>query len=481
MSRQIAQHPVPLILKAILKEQSSGELIVKGEGFLKVMYFQDGALIFARTTVIEERLGEILFKIGKIDRAQFDVILNLVSRKTGHEKLGKMLVDQKIISQRDLYFALLYQSRAIATSVFTILSGEWEFFAKVPSTPADSRFNIELPGIISEGANRLSNFSYFKNKFHHLAPKTIPIPERLGDFLSAYEISFYKKISAFRNISASEIMVKMEMSEEAFWKKVILFHLLNIIDFSEIEVHRELDKNVEEVIRIFAALKESSIDYYALLKLDKTAGFNEIKNAYFDLAKKYHPDRMTGAPDPDIKEKANYVFAEINRAYEILSNEEKKRQYDSRGFRDDIQVDESMRDNMLERSRALYRKAKSHYTQKKFWEAVAMLDEAVAIDDQKAPFFLLLGLCQMNLANQRRMAEKNLQKAIDLEPFNVEAFVAMGVLFMSEGHMHRAEGFFRKALSLNPDHPLARKKIAEISDARPDAGKKGFGIFGKKK
>jgi len=79
----------------------------------------------------------------------------------------------------------------------------------------------------------------------------------------------------------------------------------------------------------------------------------------------------------------------------------------------------------------------------------------------------------------RRVAEKNLQKAADLEPWNVEAYAALGLLFIAESQYKRAEGFFRKALSINPDHALSRKKLNEI----PGTGekKKKFSIFGKSK
>ncbi|MCP4154424.1 MAG: DUF4388 domain-containing protein, partial [bacterium] len=71
MANLVVQHPVSLMLRKILQEKMNGELIVKGEDFMKTMYFHEGNLVFAKTTVIEERLGEILFKIGKVDRAQF--------------------------------------------------------------------------------------------------------------------------------------------------------------------------------------------------------------------------------------------------------------------------------------------------------------------------------------------------------------------------------------------------------------------------
>lgn len=68
-----------------------------------------------------------------------------------------------------------------------------------------------------------------------------------------------------------------------------------------------------------------SKDYYKILELDKGASQDEIKKSYRRLSKQYHPDKTGG--DKTAEEK----FKEVSEAYEILSNEEKKSQYDRFG------------------------------------------------------------------------------------------------------------------------------------------------------
>ena len=66
-------------------------------------------------------------------------------------------------------------------------------------------------------------------------------------------------------------------------------------------------------------------DYYEVMGVPKNASEDEIKKAYRKLAKKYHPDLNPG--DKAAEEK----FKELNEAYEVLSDKDKKARYDQFG------------------------------------------------------------------------------------------------------------------------------------------------------
>ncbi|XP_055591870.1 dnaJ homolog subfamily B member 6-A isoform X2 [Uranotaenia lowii] len=68
------------------------------------------------------------------------------------------------------------------------------------------------------------------------------------------------------------------------------------------------------------------VDYYKTLDVARTASEAEIKKAYKKLALRWHPDK-----NPDNPEESNRRFKEISEAYEVLSDEKKRRIYDQYG------------------------------------------------------------------------------------------------------------------------------------------------------
>ncbi|OEH79457.1 putative DnaJ domain-containing protein [Cyclospora cayetanensis] len=71
-------------------------------------------------------------------------------------------------------------------------------------------------------------------------------------------------------------------------------------------------------------MEGEAADYYAVLGVSRNASNEEIKKAYRKLAIRWHPDK-----NKERQEQATERFKAISEAYEVLSNEEKRRLYDS--------------------------------------------------------------------------------------------------------------------------------------------------------
>ncbi|KXZ44221.1 hypothetical protein GPECTOR_71g582 [Gonium pectorale] len=94
-------------------------------------------------------------------------------------------------------------------------------------------------------------------------------------------------------------------------------------------------------------------DYYKILGLDKSAGDREIKRAYRELAKKYHPDKVSA----DERAAAEAQFREVAEAYEVLTDETKRRLYDAG---EDLEEHEQRQQQQQQQQ--FFRQGNMHYT-----------------------------------------------------------------------------------------------------------------------
>ncbi len=206
----------------------------------------------------------------------------------------------------------------------------------------------------------------------------------------------------------------------------------------------------------------SLMDYYTLLEVDKKSSDEEIRKSYFMLAKKYHPDRAAASHLRDLKKLMEEIFAQINKAYEVLRNPERRSAYDDRGARAEFEEREGISKETDEQiADRNFRMAKTLYEQHKFAEAIQLLKAATRLNPIKGNYFFLLANAQVK-NNNRREAEETYLKAIELDRFNSDIYASLGLLYKTYNMQKRAEGMFLKALQLNDNHPVALREIAAM-------------------
>lgn len=83
-------------------------------------------------------------------------------------------------------------------------------------------------------------------------------------------------------------------------------------------------------------------NYYDILEINKNASPEIVKKAYITLAKKYHPDLQENEQKKDSEEKLKL----INEAYEVLSDEEKRKQYDAELLNNEPNTNELINENI---------------------------------------------------------------------------------------------------------------------------------------
>jgi len=210
-----------------------------------------------------------------------------------------------------------------------------------------------------------------------------------------------------------------------------------------------------------ARLTAPGYNYFTLLGLTLSATQREIEAAYRQLAEELASERLAALGEGEAARKGRALAQQLQRAFQILSDYGKRGEYEKRGYKEFVAPD--AKEDTVEFAKALYRKAVTLFNQKNFQKAILVMEDAIKNNPAKAEYYLLLGLSQGELPSMKRQAEQTLAKAAALEPWNAEHVVALGMLFYKERLLKRAEGFFRKALELEPKHELALKKMAEIT------------------
>jgi len=470
-------------LKDIYLNKKSGRLIFHYQDIQKYLFFQDGFLIFAKTNQRQELLGEVLFKLGKISEGDYNKIEDYIEPQ---RNIGEMLVSHGLITEKDLQEGLSYQLREIALNIFPYFDGEFKFqpvkgfFEQILET------KISVPRLIEDGIRRMK----FDPALKQLLQERIPV-------LKGKEF-FYRLTEEERDVlgvvdnssRAAALLPQAKVNPPVFWKSLFLLYCLDLIDFKgndkpsleekDESVSDEMRQILDEIISLSDNI--SQMNYYQILKVEPTASQAEIKKAYFRMARRYHPDLFGSDIPSEIIDKIKEIFAYITKAYSVLSDEAKRRNYDS----DLAVLSPEDKKDAAKKAETKFRKGKTLYDMGMYEDALILLGEAIKLVPNQGNYYLLRALAESKIDGLHKKAEEDFLKAIKLTPWNPEAYAGLGLLYKEEGLSIKARKQFEKALHLDPEHKIACRELG-VSEVKKK--KKSFSLkdllsielFGKKK
>lgn len=152
---------IPDLLSFFNMFRKTGVLTLELEGGQKSLYFQQGEIVFATSTFTSEDVGEVLFSLGKVERAQLDQLRPQVTNRT---TLGKLLVEQGAVSPKDLWLAARSQVENIVYALFS--AGESGFYFQQRAIEEEQilRLSMSTQNLIMEGLRRQDEKALFMRK-----------------------------------------------------------------------------------------------------------------------------------------------------------------------------------------------------------------------------------------------------------------------------------------------------------------------------
>jgi len=468
-------------LREIHFRKRTGQLLFKRGNITKNFFFQGGELIFARTNLPEEELGEILVRRGKILEREY---LKIRQSLEPRQKIEDILLQKELVSQKDLYEGMIAQLKEMTLSIFPFFDAEIDFEEKGRFVEKDLKSKISVISLIEGGIRKMP----YHPSLRTFMEKKIPYSKvRIHLTLQEEEKKILEVIDGKNPTEA--LLPSAGLSPDLFWKSLYLLFCLDLIDFrvaESIPVEERTrvappsgpQTQLAEVLAL--AEKLQSMNYYQILNVSRDASDAEIKKVYFHLARMFHPDSFDQNLPAETKEQIDEVFDQITKAYKTLSNKEERTVYDRKLA---TALPEEGRD-VGRKADIKFRQGKTLFNQGRYEDAIIFLEEAVRLRPNKSDYFLLLAMAESKLPLFRKKAEEDFLKAIDLEPWNAEAYIGLGLFYKQEGLPAKASRQFRRAVDIDPEHKVALK---ELNLLRKEEKKKGLkallstDLFGRKK
>jgi curved DNA-binding protein CbpA len=209
-------------------------------------------------------------------------------------------------------------------------------------------------------------------------------------------------------------------------------------------------------------------DYYEILGIPRTASSAEVRQAYARLARERHPDRF---PDPVEKDRAQEFFKELTAAFNTLSNDRSRREYDSQPHTPKTAVPQEI-------ARQSYEKGLQSLKARDFHEAVQQFRVAVRHVPGEARYHAALAAALANNPHWVREAIESLEKAILLAPDQAAFHAELARLLHGQGLKLRARKAAEAALHLAPQDPHVARVAADLGvgteEPPPPSGLRGL-------
>lgn len=214
------------------------------------------------------------------------------------------------------------------------------------------------------------------------------------------------------------------------------------------------------------------VNLFEILEVEESTDAKALKQQYKALAKQYHPDRFPAGSAE--QEEAKGKFSDIGRAYDILSNEAKRKQY--------TETRRLLADHLPEDQRPAPAEEPSEAPQ-----TGAYVPPPPAASDKKAEARQDFKLKEANTCfeegqfffNKTKLDEavESFQRAVSIVPEEAKYHSHLGRAYLMKGWIGMAQASFKQALVLNPNDPIAKK---HYEPEKPK--KKGLfgGLFAKK-
>jgi tetratricopeptide (TPR) repeat protein len=435
-----------------------------------------GRLVFVASNVVEEQLERYLCIKGLVEVATLETI-EPEARQT-RQRAAMLLLHRGEISAEVLYEAAADRTRHLLASTIEWTDAQFQFSDGQPKLEGELTVDLPCLPLLYEHALRF--------------PKTMPeVRERIGppemrplrveeveSVLEQIELDDSGRgVIEFSDgfLTATEVVSRVRGSAESAWRAI---HALLVVGVLRAVARGEVPKTavIDAVSRqeMLARLARDESDHYAVLGLTAKASADEVREAYYYLARRYHPDRHRTGELKDLLIKIEQFFTKVTEAYNTLIDPESRERYDEEITTATTSTTAEPQQDARYLARQNFARGKLLLEKKQYHDALRFFENAIELDSSKAEYHLELGYVLHLNPRRRDDAERRLKKAVEMNPGLTRAYLTLGELYERAERTEEAVEMFEEVLRWEASNAKASAGLARVGPAVRGKRKKLF-------
>lgn len=480
MKGTLSEGLLPGLLREFYVGRKTGLMSFSRGGERRSVRVVAGHIVHGEANVPDGRLGQTMLRHGLVSRDELARAAGIVSR-TG-KRLGVALRLLGAIDQDRLDDALALHVRETLLEVFSWKQGCYSFEEQPAGAPEHPALKLSTGEMILEAVRQVRDPQAVRYNLGDLDRPLVLSTDPLLRFqrvtLSPMDAYICSRVDGV--LTAREVRditpAPAEQAERG------LFGLLCIGMLEWLPAPRGVQPpehaGRDEILEAF--LSAGGRDHYQVLGVAPEATDDEIKAAYYRLARRFHPDIQHDPALADLGPRISALFRRLSAAFTVLRDSRRRTEYDTslmvarlglgpQAF--DPSASEPTSEPANPDRAALLaeeavRRAEEAFEQARYWDAIVLLTEkdvAHARGKARQRARLLLAQCYKKNPKWSKLAEEQLRAAILEDPCDADAFFALGVLYKERRVRGRAAAMFREVLALKPRHTAARTELESLA------------------
>jgi len=491
MNGQLSDHPVAELIPEILEKRLSGSLRLQNEQSQIVLYLENGRIVYAASNVRSLRLVEYVKKRDLLKEDE----LKKYNGKSSDLAFATAMAASGAVPREDIYELLMSVVTDVVRLALLWSKGTWHFdqrarlaepiqltlnpeplllecARRIAVDVAQSRFS-DPDEVISVGNNTVLDGLDPTEGF---LLSRVDSPIKLSDLVAVSGLSEARAIQTIYGLTLAGLLQR-ENRTEALARTTVAVAKPSAPASPVLP-----QKTEEEELNDFLGRMEAAENYYEVLGVGSETAAHDVKQAYYGMARKYHPDRFRGRAEPSVHARLESAFARITQAYETLIDSNRRRGYDLRlaaeqkakNFASEAPKASMPAGQQKQHTADAPAEAEAKEAEDIFKEGFAALQQgqsnialgllaaAVRSVPQEARYRAYYGKALSAHAKTRRAAEAELQAAVKIDPNNASYRVMLAELYSDLGFPKRALAEAERALTLDPGNSSAREIVQRL-------------------